>query len=305
LDFVRGNIRLPDSRDLDPVTVLEVRDINGDVIYTHGDDLQRQQVVDAGSVWMLHSIMSDCTARFIIWQCGRTNNDLSLDVFMDGVKVPTGIKTGTQQGFTSSNDTLETWMNGYSRYAATALWVGNADNSLVNDRSFAAANTTVRLFKNWMGQYHANLRDAGVQLDLSGFDANRPANVVFGKFQSATTERGARGGCRQMVDTWMRTDIEYTGDCQGKGWMPLPELAPQLAAALARSRGVATAAGQVIPPPAAPTQAPQPVNTPAPQPTAPPPQPTPQPNQPPPQPTQSQGQSPPDQQPDDDDDDGG
>jgi membrane peptidoglycan carboxypeptidase len=319
LEFQRGNIRLPGSRDLDPVTVLEVRSIDGEVLYTHGDDLQRQQVVDPGSVWMLHSIMSDCNARFIIWRCGSSNNDLSLDVFMDGVKVPTGVKTGTQQGFTSASDTLETWMNGYSRYAATAVWVGNSDNSLVNDRSFAAANTTVRLFKNWMGQYHANLRDAGVALDLSGFDANRPANVVFGKFQSATTERGARGGCRQMVDTWMRTDIEYKGDCQGLGWMPLPELAPGLAAALARSRGIPTAAGQAVSAQPAPTQAAQPVNTPRPQPTAPAPQPTqapaqptqppppPQPTQPPPQPTQppptqSQGQSPPTQEPDGDGD---
>ncbi|MGH2610087.1 MAG: transglycosylase domain-containing protein, partial [Tepidiformaceae bacterium] len=175
LDFARGNLRLSDSRNLDPVTVLEVRSINGEVLYTHGADLQRQQVVDAGSVWMLHSIMSDCTARWIIWQCGRTNNDLSLDVFVDGAKLPTGVKTGTQQGFLSASDTLETWMNGYSRYAATALWVGNANNQLVNDRSFAAANTTVRLFKNWMGQYHHDLKEEGVELDLSGFDSNKPA----------------------------------------------------------------------------------------------------------------------------------
>jgi membrane peptidoglycan carboxypeptidase len=107
LDFSRGNIRLPGSRELDPVTVLEVRGINGEVLYTHGDDLQRKQVVDAGSVWMLHSIMSDCTARFIIWGCGSSNNDLSLDVFMDGVKSPLGSRPA-QQGFLNSNDTLET-----------------------------------------------------------------------------------------------------------------------------------------------------------------------------------------------------
>ncbi|MGH7754571.1 MAG: hypothetical protein ACREN5_17330, partial [Gemmatimonadales bacterium] len=260
LDFQHGNLRLPGSRDLDPVTVLEVRSINGEVLYKHGADLQRQQVVNAGSVWMLHSIMSDCTARFIIWRCGGSNNDLALDVFMDGVKVPTGIKTGTQQGFVSSNDTLETWMNGYSLYAATSLWVGNANNALVNDRSFAAANTTVRLFKNWMGQYHHDLVEKGATLDLSGFDSVRPANVTFGRFQSATTERGARGGCGQVVQGWIRTDIDYAGDCLGRGYMALPELAPGLAAALARSRGIATAAGQVVAVPQ-PTQPPQPVHT--------------------------------------------
>ena len=47
-------------------------------------------------------------------------------------------------------------MNGYSRYAATALWVGNADNSLVHDGpayGYASANTTIGLFKSWMARY--------------------------------------------------------------------------------------------------------------------------------------------------------
>jgi membrane peptidoglycan carboxypeptidase len=128
LDFIHGNIRIPGTRALDPVTVLQVRGPDGTVVYQEGGDLQKTQVVDAASVWMVHSIMSDCTARFIIWSCGSSNNDLDLDSFMpDGTKIPTGIKTGTQQGFASPNDTLATWMNGYSRYAATAVWVVNAD----------------------------------------------------------------------------------------------------------------------------------------------------------------------------------
>jgi membrane peptidoglycan carboxypeptidase len=296
LDFQRGNLRLPGTRDLDPVTVLEVRSIDGKVLYKEGPDLKRQQVVDAGSVWMLHSIMSDCTARFIIWQCGSNNNDLSLDAFMDGVKIPTGVKTGTQQGPLSSSDTLETWMNGYSKYAATSVWVGNANNQLVNDRSFASANTTVRLFKNWMGQYHHDLKEKGVFTEFTSFDDNRPLNVTYGKFQSATTERGRGGGCRQMVDAWMRTDIEYKGDCQGLGYMALPELARALAAALARSRGIPTGAGPAStnePPPPQParpvdqptvqpqpTSVPQPTRSTQPAPTAAAPTPTPVPAEP-------------------------
>ena len=66
-----------------------------------------------------------------------------------------GIKTGTQQGPLDAADTLETWMNGYSRHAATAVWVGNATNELVIDGlltgEYAAARTTLWLFKNWMG----------------------------------------------------------------------------------------------------------------------------------------------------------
>ncbi len=124
LDFARGNVRLPGTRPLDPVVVLRVQAADGRVLYDASADRQRVQVVNAGSVWLLHSIMSDCTARFIIWQCGSSNDDTSLDFYADGAKVPGGVKTGTQQGPASASDTLATWMNGYTRYAATAVWVG-------------------------------------------------------------------------------------------------------------------------------------------------------------------------------------
>ncbi|MGI8926226.1 MAG: transglycosylase domain-containing protein [Tepidiformaceae bacterium] len=240
LDFNRGHLRLPGTREVDPVTILRVEGINGEVLYEHGKDLQRREAINPGSVWMLHSIMSDCTARFIIWGCGGNNNDLALDFFVGEVRIPGGIKTGTQQGFTDAKDTLETWMNGYSRYAGTAVWVGNADNSLVRDgpaANYASANTTVRLFKNWMGLHHASLKEKGDFETPANFDELRPKNVKLAKFQSATTERGRRGGCSQIVESWQRTDIKYTGDCVN-GRMPLPTLKPDLAAALARARGI-------------------------------------------------------------------
>jgi len=279
LMFQRGYLQLPGTRPLDPVVVLKVEGIIGEVLYEHGPDLQRVQVMNPGSVWMLHTIMSDCTARVIIWGCGSSNDDLGLDVFLDGVKIPMGVKTGTQQGFTSATDTLSTWMNGYSRYAATVVWVGNADKSLVNDSSFASANTTVRLFKRWMSQYHAFLRDEGVFTTPAGFEELQPSNVKFGPFQTATTERGRRGGCNQRIDGWQRTDIEYKGDCMGLGYVPLPAFKPQLAAAIAGRYGIPIRAGQIAPPPpsaeerAAGVQAPTP--TPTPQQATPTPTPTP------------------------------
>ena len=45
---MRGNIRLPGTRQLDPVTVLQVRSADGTIIYQEGADLQKQQVVDSG-----------------------------------------------------------------------------------------------------------------------------------------------------------------------------------------------------------------------------------------------------------------
>ena len=193
--------------------------------------------------------MSDCTARFIIWACGSSNNDLNLDSFMpDGTKIPTGIKTGTQQGFANPNDTLATWMNGYSRYAATAVWVGNADKSLVNNVTFASANATTYLFKNWMSQYHADLKAAGVFNGApAGFADLQPSYVAYMPFQSATTERGHGGGCGQMVMTWVRTDLVYKGDCNGGSFMPLPPFQIADAINLAAARGIRAGYGPARP----------------------------------------------------------
>ena len=223
LDFQRGHTRLPGTRQLDPVAILEVRDIDGNVIYTSPEP-ERIQVVDAGSVWLLHSIMSDCTARFIIWGCGGSNTDNALDAYdNDGVKIPTGIKTGTQQGPLSAVDTLETWMNGYSRYAATAVWVGNSDNSLVLDgpaAGYAAAHTTTWLFKHWMGEYHSYLKSKGRVSEYEDFSDLQPGNVAFSSFTSPATDRtfgsedDPAGGCDQEVTGWVRTDVEYESECE-------------------------------------------------------------------------------------------
>jgi membrane peptidoglycan carboxypeptidase len=215
LDFQRGHLRLPGTRSLDPVVVLEVRDINDRVIFLHQGP-QRLRTVDAGSVWLLHTIMSDCTARFIIWGCGADNEDLRLDTFVNEEKLATGIKTGTQQGPLDSADTLETWMNGYSRDAATAVWIGNATNELVIDGlsgEYASARTTLWLFKNWMGNYHAYLLDEGRTEGLRDFEEMQPENVVLTQFNTPATDRHLDGGCNQTVEAWVRKDVEYEDPC--------------------------------------------------------------------------------------------
>lgn len=217
LDFQRGHLRLPGTRPLDPVVVLEVRDINDRVIFRH-EGPQRIRMVDAGSVWLLHSIMSDCTARFVIWGCGTDNDDLRLDTFVNGEKLVTGIKTGTQQGPLDAADTLETWMNGYSRHAATAVWVGNATNELVIDGAggeYASARTTLWLFKNWMGDYHSYLLEEDHVEALEDFEELQPENVEFTRFNTPATDRDlAGGGCEQVVEAWVRKDVEYEEPCE-------------------------------------------------------------------------------------------
>lgn len=268
-DFAHGYLRLPGTRELDPVVILEIRDIEGNVVYT-APPPERKQVVDAGSVWLLHSIMSDCNARFIIWGCGSSNDDYTLDWFLDGQKFPAGVKTGTQQGFTSVADTLEVWTNGYSRYAATAVWVGNADNTNVNDGpgwNYAAAHTVLRLYKHWMSGYHRYLRDdRHLFTEPEGFDDLQPPNVRLGGLKTAVTDDGHGGGCDQVVSSWIRTDVTYEDPCEGaeidtrngllagdqtpsqfreeREFVKLPDLKPDLARKLAEAFN---GGGKVIP----------------------------------------------------------
>ncbi len=213
LDFQHGHLRLPGTRLLDPVVVLEVRDINDRVIFLH-EEPQRIRTVDAGSVWLLHTIMSDCTARFIIWSCGQSNEDIRLDAFVNGERLPGGIKTGTQQGPLDASDTLETWMNGYSRHAATAVWVGNATNELVIDEGFVSARATTWLFKNWMGGYHSYLLEEGRIDAIKDFGELQPQNVAQTDFPTPATDRELEGGCDQVVEAWVRTDVEYEDQCE-------------------------------------------------------------------------------------------
>ncbi|MFS8087414.1 MAG: hypothetical protein ACMG6H_17415, partial [Acidobacteriota bacterium] len=195
--FQRGDTRLPGTRELDPIVVLKVSDSDGNVLFAQGEP-ERQRVVDAGSVWLLHTIMSDCTARFIIWACGRNNLDLSLDFALsNGRLVPAGVQFGRMAFPPDPTGTLEVWMAGYSRYAATVLWVGNADNSLVHDgprHGYAASTTAVRLWKTWMGSYHDRLQARGQFTAAAGFADLQPPNVIFGPFRTTSTDRGLRSG---------------------------------------------------------------------------------------------------------------
>ena len=216
IQFQKGYIRIPGTRQLDPIVIKQIEDKDGRIIYTEPEP-QRIQAVDAGSVWLLHTIMSDCTARFIIWGCGGSNQDTALDFYASGVRIPSGVKTGTQQGPLNAADTLETWMTGYTRHAATAVWLGNATNELVNDRQFAAARATIRTWKGWMGYYHETLTARGVPAVGLGFNDLRPSNVAEREFETPATDRTLGPDfkyCDQKLTAWIRTDVTYESQCE-------------------------------------------------------------------------------------------
>ncbi len=257
VDFQRGHLRLPGTRPLDPLAVLEVHDSRGNVIY-EAPEPERVEVVDPGSAWLLHSVLEDCQARWIIWSCGSSNEDTTLDVFVGGQELPMGVKTGTQQGPAAIEDILASWVTGYSRDAALVVWVGNANKELIRDGpsvGYASSHTSLGIFKNWMASYTESLQDEGRFVGLRDFDDLQPTNVAFDRFQSPTTERGRSGGCWQTIETWKRIDVQYEYDCQG-GMVRLPEYKRDEAIALARRLGIRAEGVAVSSPPTSQAQQP-------------------------------------------------
>ncbi|MGE0601695.1 MAG: hypothetical protein AB7J35_20260 [Dehalococcoidia bacterium] len=217
LEFSRGDTRLPGTRELDPIVVLEVRDRNGKVLFHQGEPESRQ-VASPDSVWLLHSILSDCSARFIFWPCGRSNGDAALDFFTsDGTRVPSGIAFGQQPS--QGGQILDMWFAGYARNAATVVWLGNADNSAIDTATSGALSSRVAviLWKTWMGAYHDALAVKGIDV-VPSFDDLKPANVERREFTPAVIDVLRDGGgpaafCVSPGNTWVRTDLRYESEC--------------------------------------------------------------------------------------------
>ena len=182
----------------------------------------------------------------------------------DGTKIPEGIKTGTQQGPLSAVDTLATWMNGYSRYAATAVWVGNADKSLVRDgpsANYAPRTPRPRSSRAGWARTTTTCNRRACSPRPTNFDSLRPPNVAHVEISSPTTDRVfSGGGCDQRITAWIRTDVTYASECEEreidtrngflatdqtpaqyrvtKKFVKLPSFHPELAEALAKARNI-------------------------------------------------------------------
>jgi membrane peptidoglycan carboxypeptidase len=272
--------RDPVVRKIDPVVVREIRDPNGQLVYQH--EQVTEQVVDARQVWLVHSIMSDCSARLLIWGCNSV---------LDIPGQSTGVKTGTQQGALEAQ-TLETWTNGYSRHIATSVWIGNSDNTLVSS-SLASPIIAQNVYHAWMEAFH----EGKERIDFQPPEGVRQASVP-------TVPASGGGGALPSSNTQQNPSATPTpgsqqgsgGSCSSaNGWIiPGETYVESCAQAYARrkSRGIQDSpeSGSSTIPTAGPseTETPSATGTVAPteQPTEPPPPPPPTPTQPPPPPTE-------------------
>jgi membrane peptidoglycan carboxypeptidase len=135
-------------RKIDPTTILKVTTERGNPIYEFDEPL-KEQVVPANYAYLVTSILSDCTARYIIWTCG------SFDIGR-----PYAVKTGTQQGLSGPRQGRDTvlynWQMGYTPDIAVGVWIGNQDNQPVNGSNFETANAANAV---WQRTMKAALRD--------------------------------------------------------------------------------------------------------------------------------------------------
>ncbi len=123
-------------RKLNPVSVLQIRDTNGEVIKAYQDP-QAERIVAAEVAYVMADIMSDDVARSPAF---GANTELTLP----DRKV--AAKTGTTNGF------KDNWTMGFTPQLTVGVWVGNTDNeSMVNVTGLSGA---APIWNAVMRKYH-------------------------------------------------------------------------------------------------------------------------------------------------------
>jgi membrane peptidoglycan carboxypeptidase len=105
-------------RQLNPVTILRVEDSNGNVLYQY-DKPESDAILSPELAYLMNDILSDRQAR---WAAMGHPNPLEL-----ADERPAAAKTGT------TNDFRDAWTIGYTPQLAVGVWVGNTDNSMMDN----------------------------------------------------------------------------------------------------------------------------------------------------------------------------
>jgi membrane peptidoglycan carboxypeptidase len=108
----------PGYRTLDPVSILQVRDKAGQIIYEYKQP-ETERLVDEQHVYLLQNIQSDYNAR------KASYGDWARFLELPDRKI--AAKTGSTNNFTDG------WTIGYAPQLAVGVWVGNADNEAMKE----------------------------------------------------------------------------------------------------------------------------------------------------------------------------
>lgn len=108
---------------IEPVGILEITDFNGKKIFTHKQEKSREVLAPEISFIISH-ILSDNNARYDTFGANSY-------LVVPGKTV--AVKSGT------TNDKRDNWAVGYTTDIALGVWVGNNDNSKMNERIASGA----------------------------------------------------------------------------------------------------------------------------------------------------------------------
>lgn len=119
----------------DPISILEVRDKFGKLLYTGNP--QTHQVIDSGAAYLISSILSDSFTRSE--EFGTLLN----------TPFPAAVKTGTTENF------RDAWTLGYTPNLVIGVWTGNNDASPIHNLTGSLAAAPI--WKTLMEKYYAEL----------------------------------------------------------------------------------------------------------------------------------------------------
>lgn len=97
-----------------PMAILEVTDINGNIIDTFVEEQEGERVLEENAARMVNSVLSDNVARSPLF---------GAQSFLYFGERDVAGKTGT------TNDNRDAWLIGYTPDVAVGVWTGNNDNS--------------------------------------------------------------------------------------------------------------------------------------------------------------------------------
>jgi membrane peptidoglycan carboxypeptidase len=135
-------------RELDQVSVLKITDVDGNVVYEFKQP-ETRQVVDPAYAYMITDVLSK---EAISW------SRLTIDR-------PAATKTGTSEEFRDGV------VMGYTPHLALGVWMGNSDNSPMNQGTFSAQGVGP-IWRQFMTQ-------ASGYLNLPKDDFVKPDDVVY------------------------------------------------------------------------------------------------------------------------------
>lgn len=137
--FARGGTRI------EPISILEIRD-NKDKVIFKASDPKPKKVLSPGVSFLISHILSDNTAR---------SEAFGSNSFLRVPGKTVAVKTGT------TNDKRDNWTIGFTKGVTVGVWVGNNDNSPMN-QNIASGVTGAspiwnRIMKNMLKTYDDGL----------------------------------------------------------------------------------------------------------------------------------------------------